>query len=951
MRKENIPVGTTRGEKILLVLLVALLSGCYFWTAGGAGFSGQAEGYYNLQTAGFLQGHLHVAVEPHPGLLALPDPYDPVANAPYRIHDMTFWQGKYYLYFGVAPVLLLFLPVRVLTGHFILEPTAVALFLSLGLAFSALTVAGMRRYFFPQAGTLLLLVLVAAQALAGPTILLTQAVQFYQVPIACAYALAMAGFWCLLRCITAEPRRRQWWFCAAGICFGLTLAARPNYILAMSTLALPLWWLWREEGLLKAPWQKKLRLALVTYGPVATVGIGLLLYNWARFGDATEFGMRYQLAGQSFVDFTPLHVKYLWPHLQEYAWGKIWWQLYFPFLDLGPDAPYGVWRYLPLTWLGLLAFWPRRFPGEVDVSRRLILAVVIAGLGATNLVVNSIFFFAPVSRYLCDFAAAFLLLGALGGLAMAHALPRSRLVPICVGILAVWSVTVTMGVFVYRLTPASYPTELARLLNRGVGMVERMQGKQFGGIRLAVELPAVRNAEAVEPIFQTGVKADRRNWLQLHYLPEGRARFGFFHAGLGELLGEEFTLPEEGRFIVDAYCSAFLPPDSHPLYDGWSAEAIATARTKLDIRVDGRSVLAAALPCYPSSSWDLLLGRRGFLPGAEDRIFSGTVRKIKDLPLIREQLPPKEINGILAPQTFQLQMPAHLNHGFEPLIATGKKGQGELLYAIYHPGHKVQFGLDGGGLGSLLSRTVSFNPTTTQTLTVWLGSWALSGQDEVGAATRPDQPGPRRLYVEFNGEVVLNGDRPFSPGADTSTALGWNRIGAGSAGPTFSGRILSVNEAKAGAVPELVRTGSYGTVDMLVDLPDAPFGRAEPLVVTGEAGAGDVLYIKYLDAHHVVFGHDHWGKGGMVSRPVRINYDTSVRLEISLGALHAQQDGPWASKLWLRVNGQLVLDETADFHPARPEQISLGLNAIGSSSCGAEFTGQILRVERPLVPR
>ena len=41
---------------------------------------------------------------PHPALLAMADPYDPVANAPYRVHDMTLYKGHYYLYFGVSPV-------------------------------------------------------------------------------------------------------------------------------------------------------------------------------------------------------------------------------------------------------------------------------------------------------------------------------------------------------------------------------------------------------------------------------------------------------------------------------------------------------------------------------------------------------------------------------------------------------------------------------------------------------------------------------------------------------------------------------------------------------------------------------------------------------------------------------------------------------------------------------
>ena len=794
--------------------MLALLAGFYFFTAGGLGFRREAEGYYNLQTAGFIQGHLYAAVEPHPGLLALADPYDPVANAPYRVHDMTFWQGKYYLYFGVAPVLLLFLPVQVLTGHFIMEPVAVALFVSVGLAFSALALAGMRRRLFPRASMCLLLMLVAAQGLASPTVLLTQSPQFYQVPIACAYALGMAGLWCLQRLLATEPARRARWLGAAGACFGLTLAARPNYILAMVLLAMPVWWCWREAGLLKATWKEKLPWALFAFGPVAAVGLGLLLYNWARFGHLTEFGMRFQLAGQSFVDFTPLHWKYLKPHLAEYLWGGIWRQAYFPFLDLGPEAPYGVLRYLPLTWLGLAGFWPWRLHGEAGVSRRLILASAVALLGAANVVINGAFFFAPVSRYLCDFAPALLMLGALGGLAAAHALPGWRGVRWLVGGAAAWSAVVTAGVFVYRLPATSQPAGLARVANHAVGAVERWRGVQHGGIRLAVQLPAVRNPAAVEPIFQTGVKVDRRDWLQLHYREGGRAQLGFFHAGLGELLGEEFALPADGRFVANVFCSAFLPPDSHPLYDGWPPEAIAAARSKLEIKIGDRTVLAAALPCYPSSRWDLLLGRIGFLPITENKVFAGTVTLVQELAVVREHLPARELSGIAAPQALRLQLPAQLDHGSEPLIATGEAGKGELLYVIYHPGHKVQFGLDSQGRTPVFSRIVSYNPTDSQNLTVWLGSWASGGDDATGVSGGADQPGPRRLYVEFNGAIVLDAERQFFPGRNSPTALGWNRVRSGAAATAFSGRLLSIEAAEPNAVPELVRAGTYGTVDM-----------------------------------------------------------------------------------------------------------------------------------------
>ena len=65
------------------VAVTVLCAAAYVWSARQPVpflFSRQPNGYYQLLTAGFRSGHLAVKLEPHPALLALPDPYDPVAK-------------------------------------------------------------------------------------------------------------------------------------------------------------------------------------------------------------------------------------------------------------------------------------------------------------------------------------------------------------------------------------------------------------------------------------------------------------------------------------------------------------------------------------------------------------------------------------------------------------------------------------------------------------------------------------------------------------------------------------------------------------------------------------------------------------------------------------------------------------------------------------------------------
>ena len=115
--------------------------------------SNPADTYYNLLVQGFRAGHLSLNKEVPPGFARLADPYDPVANRPYRIlpyrmSDLSYYRSKLYLYWGVTPALMLYWPFAVLTGRYLFDRPAVAIFCSIGILVSlGLLRALWRRYF------------------------------------------------------------------------------------------------------------------------------------------------------------------------------------------------------------------------------------------------------------------------------------------------------------------------------------------------------------------------------------------------------------------------------------------------------------------------------------------------------------------------------------------------------------------------------------------------------------------------------------------------------------------------------------------------------------------------------------------------------------------------------------------------------------------------------------
>jgi hypothetical protein len=126
----------------------------YIWTArAGApfGVGTRQDGHYNLLTQAFARGQLHLLVPPRPELYELADPFDPGRNAPYRLHDASLYRGKYYLYFGPAPVVALFLPWRGLGFGDLPEGLAALVFAGGAFLFSVLLLLHLLGRHLPQA--------------------------------------------------------------------------------------------------------------------------------------------------------------------------------------------------------------------------------------------------------------------------------------------------------------------------------------------------------------------------------------------------------------------------------------------------------------------------------------------------------------------------------------------------------------------------------------------------------------------------------------------------------------------------------------------------------------------------------------------------------------------------------------------------------------------------------
>jgi len=250
--------------------------------------------YYSLLAQGFLKHELSLPVEPSKELLALSNPYDPAQHIAVEVPpDFSLYKGKFYLYWGPVPALILaalkLLIPKDLPDLYLVFGFSCGLFLWQ----TQLVISIWDRYFqsLPKWILVMLLLLVG---LSVPSAWMLGRAEIYEAAILGGQFFVMAGFSAALSAVMRKPSA-DFKLVIAGISWSLAIGTRLTLILPISFLMLMvIYQIWMNGTV--SP-KILLRKALYLGSPVL-IGVALLAwYNWARFGSPSETGFTYQLAG------------------------------------------------------------------------------------------------------------------------------------------------------------------------------------------------------------------------------------------------------------------------------------------------------------------------------------------------------------------------------------------------------------------------------------------------------------------------------------------------------------------------------------------------------------------------------------------------------------------------------------------------------------------------------
>jgi hypothetical protein len=421
---------------VILTIVLFFASSAYvvWYTSEGMFpiYTPVANRYLDLGEA-FLHGQVALLEKPDPRLGALANPYDynQRKNIPY-IWDVSYYNGKYYLYWGPVPAFGFALVEELFRARPPEQMMVIFSYIGLGGVLSVLLFK-IRSWYFPQApGLVVPFFFLAAQANL-PVMFILGRCQVYETSVITGQFFLILG----LAAGLFYLNHKSWpWLVLAGLSWGLAVGSRVNLAVSVGVFgAFVLVEIWRARRGNPLDW----RAGVALLAPLFLCGLGLAFYNWIRFENPLETGLAYQLTIQVYhkQHFSPAYVL---SNLYMYLFYPLAHTLTFPYFPsiavdaqhlpawaappagkINEDVFVGLLPGLPVLWLlgiqvpalALAGTWNRmrtKLKGwfsEIH-TRRLRIAAIL-GLAALLQFTFLLFYYFGAMRFIVDFYPTLLL--------------------------------------------------------------------------------------------------------------------------------------------------------------------------------------------------------------------------------------------------------------------------------------------------------------------------------------------------------------------------------------------------------------------------------------------------------------------------------------------------------------------------------------------------------------
>lgn len=273
----------------------------------------------------FKRGQVHLNIEPSLELLELENPYDTAArdaSGAFYHWDHAFYEGKYYCYFGVAPLITTYTPIYIITGELPNDALVTLLLGIYAVIFMALAYREVILRFTKRVNLWLYLLGFCALVGVSGVYYGVYIGDVYNVQMLSALGCSMAFVFFAFRAMRANGNvARCVLLVFAALALGLDVMSRPSAVL-MCIAVFPIF----IEFLVKSKrseWKKTLSALGSFVLPLMLCAAFVMWYNAARFSSPFDFGEKYQLTVND-VSKNTLEVNFIFSSFYSYFIHPFW---------------------------------------------------------------------------------------------------------------------------------------------------------------------------------------------------------------------------------------------------------------------------------------------------------------------------------------------------------------------------------------------------------------------------------------------------------------------------------------------------------------------------------------------------------------------------------------------------------------------------------------------------
>lgn len=290
------------------------------WSTTHYSFTSQEGNQISKELVDAFEHHqVNLLEEPSEDLLKLDNPYEYVkrdaeVGSGNFLWDHCFYNGKYYSYYGIGPVLALFLPYHLITGYYFPSGWATLMFSLIGILFlTKIYLAVIEKKFRDLPTNTVTAGLITLQLSSGIMFSAARPL-FYELAIASGFMCVAIGAYLLMTSnILWDGKISYVRLGFASFFLGYAVLCRPT--LAVYCIAALFFF---AGGLKKAldglEKRQKTRTffkyAAVALVPLGIIALGQMVYNYLRFDNPLDFGIQYSL---TINDFT--HAEFHWKYV------------------------------------------------------------------------------------------------------------------------------------------------------------------------------------------------------------------------------------------------------------------------------------------------------------------------------------------------------------------------------------------------------------------------------------------------------------------------------------------------------------------------------------------------------------------------------------------------------------------------------------------------------------